>query len=126
VSITMAEKTLTTRLARAIAAEDIRPGIYVAELNVIEEHVPFACDIESMKRLDGPVRLRWLPMDVDPVKVVAVCLPYVFVRGADGDHRTVDVRRVELARLPKAYGRAVWRALREDAQRARGGKRRTE
>ena len=48
------------------------------------------------------------------LQVEAVCLPFVVMQNATGQLASMDVRRVQLARVPKAYARRVQRLVRLD------------
>lgn len=102
-------------LVRALAPEDIRPGDYVAVLHEVYEYPTwFWCDGGLALPREEAVRVRFTPPDdAAPLKVEAVCLPFVLVRQACGRHRTIDVRRRPLARLAKSYGAAAWRTYRK-------------
>jgi hypothetical protein len=96
-------------LASSIAPEDIRRGHYVAVLHVIDQYFPCCFDRAGT----GPVNIRWRPrFQVQPLKVIDVCLPFVTAERADGSVITLDVRRHELARLDDAYARRVVKRLR--------------
>lgn len=45
-----------------------------------------------------------------PLKVRAICLPFVFVKLPSGEFKTIDVRLVKLARVKRKYARMVWKA----------------
>jgi hypothetical protein len=102
-------------LARSLAPEDIRPGDYVAVLHEIYEFPTwFWCDGGFALPRDEAVRVRFTPHDdAAPLKVQAVCLPFVLVKQPCGGQRTIDVRRRPLARLAKTYGKSAWRAYRK-------------
>jgi len=91
-----------TALARPVAPEDIRPGVYIAILYVALEYFT-GCD-ESWQ----PLRLRRIDIlpgadGGTPLRVREVCLPYLLVEQPDGRHRTIDVRRYRLAVLSERY-----------------------
>lgn len=127
-------------LAHAIAPEDIREGDFVAVLAEVDELLPigvlFECTPLNQPRSVEPVRIQWMPCGESvPLKVEAVCLPWVLVKaplspaariyGFVDRHapytllRTLDVRRYRLARLTPEYGRRVWRLLKQRAERSR-------
>lgn len=110
-----------TYIARTLAPEDIRPGAYVAVLHVVDEFLPHPLFLDDVKwKSAAPIRVRWLPSDAStPMKVKAVCLPFVFARTPDGKHHSLDVRRHELAAVPEAYAREVFRADRGRRQAKR-------
>jgi hypothetical protein len=44
-----------------------------------------------------------------PLKVLSVCLPFVCVKDALGETRTLDLRKHRLARLDSRFARTVWK-----------------
>jgi hypothetical protein len=62
----------------------------------------FCLDEPSWKPV-RPLRVLWLPPAFvgsgEPLKVEAVCLPWVLVKESGGAFRTLDTRRYRLARL---------------------------
>src|SRR5262245_57311657 len=105
-------------VARSLAAEDLRCGDFVAILHEIVEWPSFfwTCDSHLLPP-DEPVRLTCKSSDCGtPLKVKAICLPFVFVKLPSGQHRTLDVRRHQLARLDADYGQTVWKTLSKQAK----------
>lgn len=98
-------------LARPLAPEEVRVGDFVAVLNVTYELPSFWWCAESYRiPHEQPVRLQYLPEDGGtPLKVRAVCLPFVLVKTHDGQHRTLDVRKYRLARLDRGFAKIAWR-----------------
>jgi hypothetical protein len=89
-------------VARPLAPEDVRPGDYVAILNTTVEWPPWLFDQRfGETRI---VRTVHLPCESGPLREDAVCLPFVLVENHKGEHSTLDVRRVMLARLSERYG----------------------
>jgi len=83
------------RLARPLAAEDLARGDFVAVLSEVHEFPSFfwCCDTELMPPHE-PVRVQWRsPEGGLPLKVVDLCLPYVFAKDPCGTHRTLDLGR---------------------------------
>lgn len=113
-------------ISRPVAAEDLRPGEYVAILRTVNEWMPLFCDGEAWKERTEPRRMLWLPDDdqLDPMKIVSICLPFVLVTKADGKHRTIDARQVRLARLPKSFGKAAFARLGPERREIDGKKKR--
>jgi len=102
-----------TSLAALVAHEDLRVGDFVTVLNEIVELPSFLwCD--SVPRDAGElVRVRCCAIDGGmPLKVRAICLPYVYVKSPTGSIQTIDVRQVELARLKKRYSKMIWKDFR--------------
>ena len=58
--------------------------------------------------------MPWRPDDAGtPLKVKAICLPFVFVKAPNGEGRILDMRRCHLVRLSSDYARSVWKALKK-------------
>lgn len=118
-------RTTTTKyeqqatLARAMAAEDLCLGDYVALLSVVREYPSFMWDCPSELLLaHEPVRITCRPCEkLHLFRILDICLPFLFVKAPGGDHRTLDVRRCQLARLDDRYGAHVWRTLRKAAKK---------
>lgn len=112
-------------LARALAPEEIRAGEFVAVLYVISEWPSFFWDGDSALRPhDELVRICSTPSgESQPLKVRAVCLPFVLAKTPAGVQQTLDVRRCRLARLDRRYARAAWRAVKRRSKGKRGGRR---
>jgi hypothetical protein len=128
-------------VVRPIAPEDIREGDYLAVLHVVHEQAPLVVPAEgwsNASRSMEPMRVTMLPCgDNVPLKVEAVCLPFVLVKAplspaarafgfADMSApttllRTLDVRRYRFARLPEEYGRRVYRMLKRRGERKQAG-----
>lgn len=95
---------------RSLPPEDIEPGQYVCMLHELDEGL-FSCS-------ERPPRLE-LAYDVQPVRVVEVCLPLVLVVQADKTHRTIDVRKYRLGQVPQAFGQQVFACI--EAQEKKKG-----
>lgn len=100
-------------IAKALAPEDIRPGVYVSVLHIVLEHLGMFCAQDAAYQRIEPVRVLWLPFDCSPVEVVAVCLPFILVTDAKGNHCTLDVRRYRLARVSDHFGRKAFKRTRK-------------
>jgi hypothetical protein len=105
-------------MAATVAPEDLRQGDYVAVLNEIVEFPSCGWLELSMHPPEEPVRVRMMSLDAgEPLKVQAICLPFVFVRHAEGRLESLDIRRVQLVRLSRNYVRAVRKAVRKERER---------
>jgi hypothetical protein len=111
-------RTLTaddeTTIAASVAAEDLATGDYVTILSEVYELPSFfwTCDATILPP-EEPVRIKFKSLrGGTPLKVKAICLPFVFVKTPKGDHETLDVRRQQLARLDRRYAETVYKALR--------------
>lgn len=108
------EATTDDALAsRSLAPEDLKRGDFVTILNEIVEWPSFLWHADpQILRPDEPVRLMRHPDDGGtPLKVRAICLPFVFVKNPTGQQRILDVRRQRLVRLSDKYARTVWKAM---------------
>ncbi len=100
-----------SQLAACVAPEDLNAGDFVATLNVVCEYPSFFwnCDGSGVP-VNEPVKIRFQASDSGtPLKIEAICLPFVFVKTSDGNSRTLDVRKVQLVRLDSAYAKTVWK-----------------
>lgn len=109
-------------LAASVAPEDLQCGDYVAILNVVYEYPSFlwCCDETTVSR-DKPVRVQCLAPDGGtPLRVKAICLPFVFLKTPAGRSHTVDVRQVQFVRLHADFAKLVWKNLRQQRNRRDG------
>ncbi len=102
-----------TNLARRLAPEEINKGMFVAVLSITHEFIPFFCESSSVFERGEPYRMAFLPDEEDarPLKVVAVCLPFVFVKDAHRHHRTLDVRRHRVAEIDWRFGKKYFNSV---------------
>lgn len=111
----MPTTTKKMTLAQPIAPEDLAPGVYVSVLYEIEERFPIvmSCDtpVTPPSLVTYPSIARW---SAGPVRVVGVCLPFVLVEFDCGMKQQLDVRRARLARVSRAYARALFREESKD------------
>jgi hypothetical protein len=103
-----------SELAASVAPEDLRCGDFVALLSVTHEYPSFFwCSDAGLSPREEPVRVqRTDAEDRTPLRIKAICLPFVFAKDAAGKHRTLDIRLCRLARLSSDYARKVWKTLR--------------
>lgn len=115
---TNAKPASRTTVAARVAGEDIYRGDYVTVLNEIVEMPSFLwCCSTATLPTDEPVRIRYMPENAgQPYKVVAVCLPFVYVKRPKGDVFAVDTRQLQLVRLDRDSGRHVWKQMRKPLQ----------
>ena len=96
-------------LACNLAPEDITPGIYVTVINIVHEHVSCFFEPDTYSHNGTPKRSILLPEYTrEPMKVIEVCLPFVYVVDPDGDYETLDIRRKRLAKLSDHFGEAAF------------------
>ena len=112
----------STSLASCLAPEDITKGDYVAVLSQTQEYPSFlwCCDT-AIRRAEDPVRINLESLaDGSPLCVIAICLPFVFVREPSRQYRTIDVRMTRLARLDRGYAKSVIRLARKPRSKRLG------
>jgi hypothetical protein len=100
--------TDTLELSRIVAPEDLRIGDCIAILSAAEEIVSYGCDCSQAML---PVRIVWMCGSGDPLRVEAICLPFVLVVSPSGEHSTLDIRRSRLVRLSARYASAAFKRL---------------
>ena len=105
-------------LVRMLAPEDIQPGDYVTPLSTLAE-VPsywWCGDDWSLPR-DRPVYIRFITgCDGAPLRVKSICVPFILVKQPDGQSLTLDLRKCQLARLDRKYGRRAWKAYKNTSR----------
>jgi hypothetical protein len=100
-------------VAARIAGEDLKRGDFVTVLNELREWPSFmwSCTGLSMAA-DELVSIRHMPFDAgEPHKVIAVCLPFVYVKRTKGKVFPIDTRQQQLVRLDPANARLVWKLM---------------
>ena len=108
------EQLNTAELSQALAPEDLRVGDFVCVLRTAYQilHQP-----ESGAGWQKPevLTLYILPPECDaPRKIMAISLPFVFVRNFEGKHEMLDLRRLKLARVSASFARKARKRLRSD------------
>ncbi len=123
---TRTHRTDRTSLAALVAPEDLRIGDFVAVLNEIAEYPAIVWCDPGADATDDLVRVQFCATDGGmPLKVKAICLPFVYVEPPVGATQTVDVRRNQLVRLKKRYSKTIWKDLRvKRSRKKRTGKKR--
>lgn len=97
-------------LAATVAGDDLEVGQYVAVLSEIREYLPMFWDDSAGSGLSPheTVRIPFTPANAgEPLRIEAICIPFVFVRTPGGDHRSLDIRSLRLARLDAGYAKFV-------------------
>ncbi len=58
--------------------------------------------------------LKMIPRNAGhPLRVIAVCLPFVYAKTPRGETATIDTRRAQLVRLDRRCAKVIWKALRK-------------
>lgn len=118
---TQAESQLEPRAAATVAGEDLACGDYVARLNETVDFPSFLWDAcgASLSPHDL-VRLKVIPDTAGyPLRVIAICLPFVYAKTPGGETVTIDTRRTQLVRLHRKCAKVIWRKLRSAPKRQR-------
>lgn len=100
--------------AATVAGEDLACGDYVAMLNETVDFPSFLWDACGASLSPHElVRLKVIPATAGyPLRVIAICLPFVYAKTPAGDTVTIDVRRTQLVRLHRKCAKAIWKELR--------------
>jgi hypothetical protein len=102
------------RAAATVAGEDLACGDYVALLNETVDFPSFlwnACG--ALLSPHELVRLRVIPATAGyPLRVIAICLPFVYAKMPGGETVTIDTRRTQLVRLHRKCAKVIWKELR--------------
>jgi hypothetical protein len=103
-----------TPLAATIAGEDLRPGDDVTLLNEVHEFPSFFWDCTAgTLSPHQTVHVQCAARDGGvPLRVKAICLPFVLLKSPTKDHRIIDTRRVQLVRLDRSYAKRARKHLR--------------
>lgn len=111
---------LEPKAAARIAGEDIACGDYVARLREVVEYPSFLWDACGASLSPHElVPLCFIPENAgDPLRVMGVCLPFVYVRTPDGKMATIDTRRTQLVKLHRKVAKVIWRGLRSASRKA--------
>lgn len=115
---TQLEKPQSATVAITVAPEDLRRGDYVAVLSEVVEFPSCNWFDLTSHPLAEPVRVRMLPCDAGmPMKVKAICLPFVFAITPYKQSESLDVRSVQFVRVSKRYARCAWKQARKERNR---------
>ena len=103
-------------LAKVLAPEDVRGGDYIAPLYSIVEMPSYWWNGDCWKLPpEQPVRLRLTgECNGMPLRVKAVCLPFVLVKAPTGEQSTLDLRKCQVARLDLGYAKQAWKAVKKN------------
>jgi len=109
-------------LARPLAPEDIQCGQYVAILEEIQELPSFLWN-----KCDSPlpphelIRLRIKPNNAGtPLKVKALCLPFIHVQPPTGNSQILDLRKIQLVLLTEGFAKSVVKGIERKPRKMMG------
>ncbi|MCR4411389.1 MAG: hypothetical protein NUV77_03065 [Thermoguttaceae bacterium] len=105
--------------AAVIAGEDLACGDYIALLNQTVDFPSFLWDACGATLSPHElVRLKTIPTNAGrPMRVLAICLPFVYAKTPSGKTTTIDTRRTQLVRLDRDCAKVIWKELRQVAGR---------
>jgi hypothetical protein len=99
--------------SRTVAPEDIRPGDFVAIFTITVEWPPFYFGDFNREI----VRTVHMPCDAGkPLRVDAVCLPFILVIDHKDEPATIDLRRSRVVRLTPRYAEKVIKRFKKAAK----------
>ena len=119
---TDAKTNRETLIAKPLAAEDLQCGDFLSVLYEVGEWPScFWPNHSHLLTPSEPVRIQQKASDGGiPLKVKAICLPFVFVKLPSGQHKMLDVRRQHLVRLSSDFARPVWKTMSKPAIKGSG------
>ena len=102
-------------LARSVAGEDLQIGEFISVLSVISEMPSFmwdSCDLSL--RPEELIRLKYIPERAGhPLKIIGICLPFVYVRSSNKAVEILDLRLTQVVRLDRHCAKEIWRLARK-------------
>lgn len=105
-------------VTRPAAGEDLRVDDYVTPFGY-EWHYPSFLWNASEHTLppDEFVRIQGIPCDAGmPLRIVGLCLPFVYAVDPRRTVHTIDLRRTRIVRLDHEMARTVWRQMKGKGQ----------
>ncbi len=102
-----------TTTAATVAGEDLACGDYVSLLTETVELPSFLWNCSDLMLSPHElVRLKVIPSQAgQPLKVMAICLPFVYAKTSAGEMTTLDIRRAQLVRLDRRCAKSIWKQL---------------
>jgi hypothetical protein len=104
----------SSTLVQSVAGEDLRVGEFVTLLNSVCEYPSFLWDAsEHTLPPTEVVRLKYIPKAAgQPLKIIGICLPFVYVRKHNKVVEIIDLRLNQVVRMNSACAKEIWRAAR--------------
>lgn len=96
-----------------MAPEDIKQGDYVTRHNETLELICFndCFGKPSIEVLTAKIQAFRAGI---PLKVKAICLPFVTVKAPSGRSEVIDLRATQLVRLDPTYAKTTYKALKDN------------
>lgn len=106
-----AEHPQEATLAQRVAGEDLHVDDYVAVLKTTGQFLSCMWD-HFDPGSEKIVRVPFIPDDAGtPLKVFAICLPFVYAKRPNDTVATIDLRMTEIVRVDKGIAKAVWKQI---------------
>lgn len=98
-----------TQISKWLSPEDINIGDYITVTHMTYELIVLGCEQPWNDRIE-PKPVTILHHEAGkPLKVIELCLPFVLVKDAKGQHAPLDLRRCRIARLTERYGKKMFK-----------------
>ncbi len=97
---------------QSIAADDVSVGDFVVVMNVTLQYPSFLwCHEPVAFSRPEMIPLNWMPTDGGkPLKVIAICIPFLLVKKVDGTRETLDLRQCRIARISPEFAEKIRKA----------------
>lgn len=120
------EKGAKLTVARTVYPEDLSVGDSVVLSHVTVEYASFNwCGADlTVRPPEEPIVITYQPFwdKHEPMKVKAVCLPFVLCKTVEKKHCVLDLRQVKVARVDRGFAKAVSKAKQADAKPRKSGR----
>ncbi len=108
---TTSESLMQPSLAQCVAGEDLQLGEFISMLTTTTEflsHLWDRCDLTLSP--SEVVRVKYIPHRAGtPLKILGICLPFVYVQGANKKVEVLDLRLTQVVRLDRACAKEIWK-----------------
>ncbi len=104
-------------LAQCVAGEDLQLGEFISILTTTTEFLSHLWDhCDRSLAPEDVVRVRYIPARAgQPLKIVAICLPFVYVQGVNKKVEVLDLRLTQVVRLNRECAKEVWKLTKSDS-----------
>jgi hypothetical protein len=108
---TTSESLMQPSLAQCVAGEDLELGEFISILTTTTEFLSHLWDrCDRTLAPEDVVRVRYIPHRAGhPLKIVAICLPFVYVQDVNKKVEVLDLRLTQVVRLNRDCAKEVWK-----------------
>ncbi|MEZ6123953.1 MAG: hypothetical protein R3C49_12345 [Planctomycetaceae bacterium] len=100
---------------RLVSGDDLKVGSHVTISRSVAELPSFFWGCDSSREPETPVRFRYVPSNSgSPLRVKAICLPYLFVEDLSETNHILDLRRCQLVLLDESFASTIRGARKKD------------